>query len=398
MQQPQGFVDLAHPTYVSKLHKALYGLKQAPRAWFDQLSSWLSEYGFQVSKADPSLFIFNTPAATIFLLVYVDDLVITASNSLAINTLIAATSKAFPVRDLGNLSFFLGLEIDHTTARLFISQRKYINNLLTRSNMLQCKPMSSPMAASLKLSKFGSLDFDDPVLYRSLVGGLQYLNFTWPDISFAVNKLCQFMHSPKLPHWSALKRVLRYLKGTINHGLFFTSHSGPVVQAYSDADWGGCPDDRRSTSGCCIFLGNHLISWSSKKQKSAARSSTEAKYKSLASSAAELIWLQFLLKELGIFLPQAPTLWCDNLGATYLCANPIFHSKTKHMDIDYHFVRDRVATNSLRISFCSTNNQIADILIKPLVSYKFLHFTMSLNGVDTPLDSRGRISSYNKPS
>ncbi|XP_057969587.1 uncharacterized mitochondrial protein AtMg00810-like [Malania oleifera] len=289
MQQPQGFMDPAHPTYVCKLHKALYGLKQAPRACFDQLSSWLSEYGFQVSKVDPSLFIFNTPAATIFLLVYVDDLVITASNSSAINTLIAAISKAFPVRDLGNLSFFLGLEIDHTTARLFISQRKYINNLLTRSNMLQCKPMSSPMAASLKLSKFDSPDFDDPVLYKSLVGGLQYLNFTQPDISFAVNKLCQFMHSPKLTHWSALKSVLRYLKGTINHGLFFTSHSGLVLQAYSDADWGGCPDDHRSTSGFCIFLGNHLISWSSKKQKSVARSSTEAEYKSLSSFAAELI-------------------------------------------------------------------------------------------------------------
>ncbi|XP_042955114.1 uncharacterized mitochondrial protein AtMg00810-like [Carya illinoinensis] len=179
------------------------------------------------------------------------------------------------------------------------------------------------MAASLKLSKFDSPNFEDVTLFRSIVGALQYLSLTRPDISFSVNKVCQFMYSPKLPHWSAVKRILRYLKGTINYGVHFSSQSPFILQAYSDADWAGCPDDRRSTGGFCTFLGTYLISWSSKKQKTIARSSTEAEYKSVATSAAELIWLQNVIRELDLPLSQAPILWCDNIGATYLAANPV---------------------------------------------------------------------------
>ncbi|KAF5471074.1 hypothetical protein F2P56_011546 [Juglans regia] len=257
--------------------------------------------------------------------------------------------------------------------------------------MLLAKPISSPMAASLKLSKFDSPDFEDATLYRSIVGGLQYLSLTRPDISFAVNKIFQFMHSPKNSHWSAVKRVLRYLKGTINLGLLFRPQSSLHLQTYCDVDWGGCPDDRRSTGGFCIYLGSHLVSWSSKKQSTVARSSTEVEYKSLASSAAETIWLQTVLRELGISLSKAPTIWCDNLGANCLSMNPVYHSKTKHMDIDFHFIWDRVASKSLHVSFCSSHDQIADVLTKPLVADQFSRFQSSLNVHDTPLDSRGRI-------
>ncbi|KAF5468349.1 hypothetical protein F2P56_012507 [Juglans regia] len=247
------------------------------------------------------------------------------------------------------------------------------------------------MTASIKLSQYDSPEFEDSTLFRSIVGGLQYLSLTRPDIAFAVNKVCQFMHCPKAPHWTAVKRILRYLKGSINHGLFFKSRSNIFLQAYTDADWAGCPDDRRSTGGFAVFLGNHIISWSSKKQKTVARSSTEAEYKSLSSTAAELIWLQTMLKELGIPLSKPPLLWCDNIGATYLSANPVYHSRTKHMDIDYHFVRDRVAAQALQVSFCSSKDQLANVFTKPLVSDKFVSFRSSLNVVDTPLDSRGRI-------
>ncbi|KAF5465144.1 hypothetical protein F2P56_015175 [Juglans regia] len=309
MQQPQGFVDPTHPTYICKLHKAIYGLKQAPRAWFAQLSSWLLDYGFNASRADPFLFILNHSNVHIYFLVYVDDIVITASLPSAIDSLILDLGRAFPVKDLGRLSYFLGIEVDYTSTGLMLSQRKYIKALFTRSNMLLAKPISSPMAASLKLSKFDSPDFEDATLYRSIVGGLQYLSLTRPDISFAVNKIFQFKHSPKNSHWSAVKRVLRYLKGTVNLGLLFRPQSSLHFQTYYDADWGGCPDDRRSTGGFCIYLGSHLVSWSSKEQSMVARSSTEAEYKSLTSSAAETIWLQTVLRELGISLSKAPTIW-----------------------------------------------------------------------------------------
>ncbi|KAF5464057.1 hypothetical protein F2P56_014168 [Juglans regia] len=174
------------------------------------------------------------------------------------------------------------------------------------------------MAASLKLPKHDSPEFEDATLYRNIVGGLQYLSLTRPYIFFAVNKICQFIHSPKTSLWSAVKRVLLYVKGAINFRLLFKPQRGLHLQTYSDADWGGCPENMRSIGGFFIYLGSHLISWSSKKQSTVARSSTEAKCKSLASAAAETIWLQTMLRDLGFSLSQAPTLWCHNLGATYL--------------------------------------------------------------------------------
>ncbi|XP_042958218.1 uncharacterized mitochondrial protein AtMg00810-like [Carya illinoinensis] len=195
-----------------------------------------------------------------YLLIYVDDIVITSSKQSAITNLISDLGLAFPVKDLGSLSFFLGIEVDYTAGGLVLSQRKYIKHLLSRSNMLHAKPMTSPMAVSLKLSKFDTPDFEDVTLYCSIVGGLQYFSITRPNISYSINKVCQFMHSPKASHWSAVKRILRYLKATINNGLFFASNSSLTLQAYSDADWEGCPDDRRSIGGFCIYLGKHLIS------------------------------------------------------------------------------------------------------------------------------------------
>lgn len=278
-----------------------------------------------------------------FLLVYVDDVVITASTTTVIDTLIADLGSAFPMKDLGHLSYFLGVEVDHTHTGLLLSQCKYIHNLLLRSKMLHAKPISSPMATSLKLSKYDSPNFEDGTLYCSIVGGLQYLSLMRPNISFAVNKTCQFMHSPKQSHWSAVKRILRYLKGTINFGLLFKPQQTFHIHIYCDANWGDCVDDCRSTDGFFTYLKSHLISWSSKKHNTVARSSIEAEYKSLASSAVETIRLQTILRELGVSLNKAPTIWCDNVGANYFSLNPIFHFKTKHMDIDFHAIQDREA-------------------------------------------------------
>ena len=179
------------------------------------------------------------------------------------------------------------------------------------------------------------------------------------------------MHRPTNIHWQAVKRILRYLKHTISHGLLFTKSTSSLLEAYSDADWAGCPDDRKSTDGYCVFLCSNLISWSFCKQPTVSRSSTKSEYRSLATTTAELLWLQSLLRELGFFLPRPPVLWCDNIGATYLTANPAFHARTKHIEIDFHFVRDRVATRCLTVRYRSTKDQVADIFTKPLISHHF---------------------------
>jgi len=265
-------------------------------------------------------------------------------------------------------------------------------DLLKKTNMHEAKPITSPMASSSTLSAFTGAPMDDPSLYRSTVGSLQYLSLTRPDLSYAVNRVCQFMHRPLQPHWQAVKRILRYLKHTISHGLLLHRNSHNTLQAYSDADWAGCSDDRRSTGAYCVYLGSNLISWSSRKQPTVSRSSTEAEYKAVANTTAELLWIRALLQELGIGQSTPPILWCDNIGATYMSVNPVFHARTKHVEIDFHFVRDRVADKSLVVRFVPSSDQIADVLTKPLVSAKFQNFCYKLNVRSPPLILREDIN------
>jgi hypothetical protein len=265
MSQPPSFVNAMHPNAVCLLKKALYGLKQAPRAWLHRLSSCLLELGFQGSKSDSSLFIFKSASVTILALVYVDDLILTGSSLDAIDELIHNLSRDFPMKDLGELNFFLGISVARVHEGLHLSQSRYIYDLLARTKMSNVKPITSPMAATTSLSQFPGSTFSDVTLYRSTVGALQYLSLTRPDIAFAVNKVFQFMHAPHDLHWSAVKRILRYLKSTIDHGLQIKNCSSHQLFAYSNADWAGCPDDCKSTSGYCAFLGSNLLSWNSKK-------------------------------------------------------------------------------------------------------------------------------------
>lgn len=199
------------------------------------------------------------------------------------------------------------------------------------------------MSSTGPLSKLDDISMDDQTVYRSTVGMLQYLSITRPDIAFAVNKVSQFSHNSRDVHCIAIKRILRYLKNTISCGLLSRPSSSTQLVAFSEADWASCPDDRKSTSGYCTFLGSNLLSWASKKQPIVSRSSIEHEYKALANATIELMWIRSLLKELGVFLKSPPTLYCDNIGATYLTSNPIYHGHTKHIEIDYHFVRHRVA-------------------------------------------------------
>lgn len=205
-----------------------------------------------------------------------------------------------------------------------------------------------------------------------VVGSLQYLAFTRPDIAFAVNKLSQFMHRPTDIHWQAAKRVLRYLAGTSSHGIYLRADSPITLHAYADADWAGDTNDFVSTNAYLLYLGSTPIAWSSKKQKGVARSSTEAEYRAVANTAAEIRWVCSLLTELGLTLPTIPVIYCDNVGATYLCANPIFHSRMKHLALDYHFIRDNVQSGALRVTHLSTKDQLADALTKALPRPQFL--------------------------
>ncbi|XP_019155991.1 PREDICTED: uncharacterized protein LOC109152798 [Ipomoea nil] len=243
-----------------------------------------------------------------------------------------------------------------------------MGDLLNRAGMTDCKPLTTP-ASIIKAVTPSDEVFDNPTQYRRLAGALQYLTITRPDLSYAVNRLYQFMHAPTVEHWGLLKRVLRYVKGTLEYGLRLSISQSSDIHAYSDSDWAGCPIDRKSTSGYAVFLGSNLISWVSRKQCTVARSSTEAEYKGLADVAAEVTWVVSLLRELGLHSPT--TLWCDNLGATYLCANPVFHARTKHVEIDFHFVRDKVASGDFLVNFISTKDQLADIFSKPLPSSRF---------------------------
>jgi hypothetical protein len=381
MQQPPGFEDPSKPNYHCKLDKALYGLKQAPRAWYSRLSSKLQAIGFIPSKADISLFIYKKGTVTIYLLVYVDDIIITSSSPAAIEALLADLRSEFALKDLGSLNYFLGIEVKKMSNGILLSQEKYATDLLRRVGMLACKPVPTPMSSTEKLSVHAgdSLGPEDVKNYRSVVGALQYLSHTRPDLAFAINKACQYLQSPTTVHWTAVKRILRYLKAMLSVGIHIRKSASHILSAFSDSDWAGCTDDRKSTDGFAVFFGSNLISWCAKKQPTVSRSSTEAEYKSMANATAELMWIQTLLKELCISYPPGARLWCDNMGAKYLASNPIFHGRMKHIEVDYHFVWDQVSKKLLEVRFISTDDQLADGFTKPLPQHRFCQFSRNLN-------------------
>ncbi|XP_021980845.1 uncharacterized mitochondrial protein AtMg00810-like [Helianthus annuus] len=204
----------------------------------------------------------------------------------------------FAMKDLGPLSHFLGVQVTRTGNSMFLSQQQYTNDIIERAGMTSCNPVATPVDCNPKLSATSSPEFDNPTQYCSLAGALQYLTFTRPDISYADQQVCMYMHSPRLDHWNALKRIIRYLKGTASFGLTLGSIGDLSLRAYTDADWAGCPDIRRSTSGYCVYLGSNLLSWSSKRQAVVSRSNAEAEYRGVANVVAKLSWLRNLLLDL----------------------------------------------------------------------------------------------------
>ncbi|WVZ92007.1 hypothetical protein U9M48_038106 [Paspalum notatum var. saurae] len=311
--QPTGFVDPARPEMVCRLNKSLYGLKQAPRAWYSWFATFLVTLGFTEAKSDMSLTCFSRSSPP------------------------CSLQQEFAMKDLGVLHHFLGVTVEPRPSGLLLHQRQYTLDILERAGMTDSNPCSTPVDTQAKLSEDVGTPVADPTAYRRLAGALQYLTFTRPDITYAVQQL--------------------------------------VV--YTDADWAGCPDTRRSTSGYAVFLGGNLVSWSSKRQPVVSRSSAEAEYRAVANGVAEASWLRQLLAKLHSLLAKSTLV--DNVSVMYLSTNPVQHQRTKHVEIDLHFVRDRVAIGDVRVLHVPTTSQFADIFTKGLPSATFSEFRSSLN-------------------
>ncbi|GJW26574.1 ribonuclease H-like domain-containing protein [Tanacetum coccineum] len=320
MSQPPRFQDPRHLDYVCFLHWSLYGLRQPPRAWFQRFASYITRVGFHHSRCDSSLFIYRQGTDTAYLLLYVDDILLTTLSEMLLQQIIASLHPDFSLTELGSLNYSLGIFVTRDSSGMFLSQRQYAAEILDRAHMAGCNSSRTPVDTQSKLGDDGDPVFD-PTLYRSLAGSLQYLTFTRPNITFAVQQICLYMHDPREPHFSALKRILRYVR---------------------DADWAGCPTTQRSTSGYCVFLGNNLLSWSSKRQPKLSRSSADVEYRGVANAIVETCWLQNLLRELHTPLSSATLVHYDNVSAVYLSSNPVQHQHTKHIEIDIHFVHDLV--------------------------------------------------------
>ncbi|GJR35000.1 putative RNA-directed DNA polymerase [Tanacetum coccineum] len=346
MKVPQGFKK-ENDNRVCKLKKSLYGLKQASRNWYQKFTTSLIEIGFKQTGADHSLFTFKRRETFIAILIYVDDVIITGNNSGKIQEIKKFLHERFSIKDLGPLKFFLGIEVARTKEGMVLSQRKYTLDILTDTGKTGCKPSAFPMEQNLRLGKCETDKQVDGNQYRRLIGRLLYLQATRPDITYTVNILSQFV------------------------GILIPKGGGINLTAYSDSDWLGCPITRRSRTGYLLLLGGAPISWKSKKQSVVSRSSAEAEYRAMANAVSEVLWMRWLLS----FLETAPTgptpLFCDNQAARHIANNPVFHERTKHVEMDCYFVRERVDSKEIRTMAINTKGQIADILTKPLGTNEF---------------------------
>lgn len=379
MTQPKGFEDPLYPHYVCKLNKSIYGLKQAPRAWYDKLKNCLLNLGFQRSTSDFSLFFKKSGSDLMLVLVYVDDILLTGDSQKQILDVINLLNAQFALKHPGLVSYFLGLEVTHKNKCYHLTQSQYILELLDKNDLTDCNPCATPMCSSLKLSKDQGIPLTNPTPYRSTVGALQYLTLTRPDIAFAVNKLSQFLQNPTDIHWNACKHLLRYLKGTHSFALSFSPSSSLLFSGFADADWASCVDDTRSTGGHCIYLGDNLIVWNAKKQSVVSRSSAESEYRALANATVDLIWLHSLCGELGISVTIPSKIWSDNKSALALASNPVFHARTKHVEIDVHFVREKVQSKVVEVGYVPSEDQVADLFTKALPEAVFLRLRQKIN-------------------
>jgi transposase InsO family protein len=373
VKQAPGFVKAGAEHKVLRLRKALYGLRQAPRAWNAKLDATLRALGFTRCETEHALYVRRRGKFELIVGVYVDDLIVTGARTADIVDFKRGMANRFRMSDLGALSYYLGIEVKQGDSEMRLRQKAYAEKLVERAGMAGCKPCATPMEERLKLSRNSTATKVDAKMYRSIVGGLRYLTHTRPDIAYAVGYVSRFMEDPREDHWTAVKRLLRYIKGTAEQGIVFPrggDKAAPRLIIFSDADMAGDIDGRRSTSGVLVFLGPAPISWQSLKQKIVALSTCEAEYVAAATGACQGVWLRRLLEEIaGAQAP--PMLRVDNQPAIALAKNPVLHDRSKHIDVKFHFLRSCVDEGKIVIEFVDTNRQLADILTKSLGRLRF---------------------------
>ena len=335
-----GFEDDKKPNDIYKLRKALYGLKQAPRVWYERLGDFLLSKGFKMGKVNTTLFTKKIGKDLFVLQIYIDDIIFGSTNQEFSEEFGNMMANEFEMSMIGELSYFLCLQIKQLKTGTFVSQGKYIKDMLKKFGMDDAKSVSTLMATNGSLDSDASGNMVDQKLYRSMIGSLLYVNASRPDVMFSICMCARFQASPRESHLKATKRILRYLKHTQNVGLWYPKGAKFELIGYFDSDYAGCKVERRNTSGTCQLLGRSLVSWSSRKQNSVALSTAEAEYIAAGSCCAQIIWMKVTLKDFGINFKQMPFLY-DNESNVKLTNNPVQHSRTKHIDVCHHFVRDR---------------------------------------------------------
>ncbi|KAL0281564.1 UNVERIFIED_CONTAM: hypothetical protein PYX00_002512 [Menopon gallinae] len=373
----QQLQQIKHGNKVCKLKRSLYGLKQAGHVWNLELDKQLKRLGMRPTYSDTCIYLnAERGGGLLIAAVYVDDILLFSKNSKTIRTFIGRLAEVFKLRNLGEAKHCLGIEIHRGQGNLKINQPSYIQAVLERFGMSDCKPVTSPVDVSIRLEKEKKTSNNLP--FRELIGALMWLSVaTRPDIAYAVNSLSQFNNCFGRTHWTAAKRILRYLKGTKDVGITYEKSTCGII-GYSDADWGACPIDRRSYTGVVFVLSRGAISWESKKQRTVALSSTEAEYMALTESVKEAIYLKKFVAELGFPELGDIMIFCDNMGALKLSQNDMFHSRTKHIDIRHHFVREAVKNGKVTVKHIGTEEMAADMLTKGLASPKIIKNSKSV--------------------
>ncbi|KAM7488108.1 hypothetical protein LguiB_025592 [Lonicera macranthoides] len=381
VEQPRGYEHKGEEQKVYKLKKALYGLKQAPRACYSRIESYFVKEGFERCNYEPTLFIKTEKGGKILIVsLYVDDLIFTGNDESMFAEFKRSMMREFDMTDLGKMRYFLGLEVLQRPNGVYISQKKYASEVLERFGMDKSNPVHNPIVPGFKLSKYEEGVKVSGIFYKQIIGSLMYLTATRPDLMFVVSLLSRYMECPTELHLQAAKRVLRYLKGTTNFGVFYEKGGSEELIAYIDSDYAGDLNDRKSTSGYVFSFGSGAVSWSSKNQPVVTLSTTETEFIAAASCACQALWLRRMLKNLRHAQGKATVVYCDSNSAIKLSKNPVMHGRSKHIDVRFHFLRDLTKDEVVKMTHCNTREQVADVMTKPLKLDAFLKFR-SLLGV-----------------